>query len=171
MNDCKLQAQAQFSWEASLPASFEDCRLQSADTSEYLGIRTRPFRCCCLGHVFGTAAASFGSVVITKRKLKTNGYALHIKQLLFVALFFFISYFFGGYCIAFWAFLYLGRKINCATGATTTAVEEEEQAQTQRCIFGPEESLPHCKKILYNFQNCIHYKLYVLSYLKKGEES
>lgn len=83
--------------------------------------------------------------------------------------FFFISYFFGGYCIAFWAFLYLGRKINCATGATTTAVEEEEQAQTQRCIFGPEESLPHCKKILYNFQNCIHYKLYVLSYFKKGK--
>lgn len=94
MNDCKLQAQAQFSWEASLPASFEDCRLQSADTSEYLGIRTRPFRCCCLGHVFGTAAASFGSVVITKRKLKTNGYALHIKQLLFAAQFFFYFVFF-----------------------------------------------------------------------------
>jgi len=95
---------------------------------------TIPFRCCCLGHVFGTAAASFGSVVITKRKLKTNGYALHIKQLLFAALFLFFfgfPYFFGGYCIAFWAFLFLGRKINCATGATTTAVEEEDRTQNR----------------------------------------
>jgi len=48
-----------------------------------------------------------------------------------VSFFFGFPYFFGGYCIAFWAFLFLGRKINCATGATTTAVEEEDRTQNR----------------------------------------
>jgi len=74
---------------------------------------TIPFRCCCLGHVFGTAAASFGSVVITKRKLKTNGYALHIKQLLFAALFlFFLVFliFLVVIALLFGLFCFLGEK-------------------------------------------------------------
>jgi len=66
----------------------------------------------------GAGSCFFWFVVITKRKLKTNGYALHIKQL----------FFYFVYLVVFAFGLFTSwRKINCATGATMSTTDSKEK--------------------------------------------
>lgn len=83
----------------------------------------------------GCGSCFFWFVVITKRKLKTNGYTLHIKQLFFFSspcrfllllLLFLVVFVFG--LFTSW------RKINCATGATmsTTGSKTGEKEKKKK---------------------------------------